>query len=372
MDDHGDDQFNDALEAMLHDDRSGIHALDPEMGATIDQLYGWAELSGFATEPATEIAFIDGQVQRHNSDSLVVSIAPMQDAEPREPRTGMVDPQATPVSISATPLPLAPPSAKARQHRSHSLMSIFSGIAAILLIGFAAYGAWSHFPDQVGNERPTEITFGAGGTAVIAPSPTPHPTTVPNPAVAYAVPPLSADGCAAPPRSRNDLLAILSTPPAADPGKTIGSTTADAETRGEIDKLLRSWWTCRTFGKTWGKSAYESKQYIREEIYPNPMIATAFSPGTLNELLNSQSQIDATQRSMFAPDVNGIPTIAPGGAVWITPKDSPGPRAVLAQVVLVSATTGEALGGTREMYFVYEDGSWKIRSDDPRKIDPSP
>ncbi|CAN5749324.1 hypothetical protein BH23CHL3_BH23CHL3_11480 [soil metagenome] len=45
------DALDDALEALVRGDRKGIDALDPEMRATVDQMYRWADESGFRNEP---------------------------------------------------------------------------------------------------------------------------------------------------------------------------------------------------------------------------------------------------------------------------------------------------------------------------------
>lgn len=45
------DELDDALEALVRGDRRGLDALDLEMRATVDQMYRWADESGFRNEP---------------------------------------------------------------------------------------------------------------------------------------------------------------------------------------------------------------------------------------------------------------------------------------------------------------------------------
>lgn len=45
------DELDDALEALVRGDRRGLDALDPEMRATVDQMYRWADESGLCNEP---------------------------------------------------------------------------------------------------------------------------------------------------------------------------------------------------------------------------------------------------------------------------------------------------------------------------------
>lgn len=45
------DKLDDALEALVRGDRRGLDTLDPEMRATVDQMYRWADESGFRNEP---------------------------------------------------------------------------------------------------------------------------------------------------------------------------------------------------------------------------------------------------------------------------------------------------------------------------------
>lgn len=353
-----DNQFNAILEAMLHGDRRRVRELDPEMGATIDQLLSWAELSGFADESPTESAF-DDQGARGTTAST----------------THRPNPIERNLAPAATPGVTTPRHTTRRGgilSRSH-LVAIVSGIAALLLIGLAAYGARSLVVDRDDGSSPTTVSFAAVSTTPTPPgipSPTPYPTLAPNPSITYVAPPLSVDECAAEPRSREELLDILSTPPGANPLSGMGSRTADAETRAEIDALLRSWWSCHAYGMTWEQTAYESHEYIRETIYPDPRITVPFSPGTLNELLDARAWVDADQLSVLPPNTTEILTIAPDGFVWVTPETSTGPRFITAEVALVSAISGEVLGSTHEMRFIYEDGSWKIRSDDPRNAGP--
>lgn len=349
-----DDQFNVIIEALIKGDRRRMRELDPEMGTTIDQLLSWAELSGFADEPPTEGAF-DTQIARGTTHR----------------------PKPTGQNLS----PMAPPGLTAPRHATHRggtsrfhLAAIVSGIAALLLIGLAAYGVRSLVVDRDDDSSAPTVSFAALSTTPTSPnaipSPTAYPTLASNQSVTYVVPPLSVDDCVAEQRSREELLDILDTPPGANPLSGIGSRTANAETRDQIDALLRSWWSCHAYGMTWEQTAYESRQYIREIIYPYPRMTLPLSSGTLNELLDARAWVDADRLSVLPPNTTEILTISPDGFVWMTSETEPGPRIITAEVALVSAISGDVLGSTYEMKFIYEDGSWKIRADDPRNAEP--
>lgn len=367
-----DDRLNEALEAMLRGDRRGLHELDPEMGSTIDQLFGWAELSGFADEPASDIT--DSSQNRVESQVFSAPGSPSRESSISSPTPASrsFDEHVTNSGNANDRLAIqgmrAVPEKPVTGLGRRPILAIIQAIAAILLIAFAALGARSLVVDWHDDADPTSVSLAAIDaipTPTVSPSPTPYPTNAPNQSLTMVMAPLSASDCDREPRSREELLGILGTPPAAHPEMKIGSTSADAETRAEIEGLLRSWWSCHTYGMTWEQTAYESKQYIRETIYGDPQISTAYSARTLNELLNGQSRKDAERLSLLPPNTNSLPTIAPNGTVWITREGDTGLQAVLAEVTLISAVTGDTLGETHEVYFVYEEGSWKIRAVDP-------
>ncbi len=342
-----DDQFNDAIEAMLHGDRSGLQSLDPDLESTSDLLCDWSERSGFADEPPTRIAFVD-----HDTTSA----------------TG-----GSPVLLPSTPslrqVHVEPNSNIPVRKRPHPLVAIVSSIAALLLIGMAAYGARPFFTDRDGNSQPTAVSFvaaNATSSSTVNPSPTPYPTKAPDPSLAYVVPPLTATDCTAPPRSRDEILSILSTPPGLGAVTYYGNLIADQGTSDEINTLLRNWESCAAYGMTSERMAYESDQFLRETVYGSPWIKTAFSPSTLNELLDAQATTDAERVSKIFPEWS-IVTIDPSSTVWITPESGP-ILTIRADVIVVSPQTGERENGPYSMAFVYEDGGWKIRWLEPGSL----
>lgn len=357
-----DDQFNDAIEAMLHGDRSGLQSLDTELESTIDQLFDWAERSGFADEPPTWIAFVDPDTTGVTGESPVCMVE-----VPEYP--GPVAPNPAPSISGLRQVDVEPNSDIPVRKRPHPLVAIVSSIAALLLIGLAAYGTRPFFTDHDGESRPTSVSFAAANATpspTVVPSPTPYPTKAPDPSFAYVVPPLTGTDCTTTPRSRDEVLSILSTPPGLGAVTYYGNLVADQGTIDEINALLRNWESCAAYGMTSERMAYESDQFLRETVYGSPWIKTAFSPSTLNELLDAQAAADAERVSKIFPEWS-IVTIDPSSTVWITPESGP-ILTIRADVIVVSPQTGERENGPYSMAFVYEDGGWKIRWLEPGSL----
>ncbi len=245
-------------------------------------------------------------------------------------------------------------------------MSTLSGLAAALLIGLGIYAAIPVFsPDDAAeptsiafvadNESPTVALASGGGGDSLPQS----PATGQSDTNTY--PPLSVDDCSAEPVSRDELLTILATPPKPGSGIHVGNTIIDEPTLDELNHLLRSWETCSSFGLPWQAAAYESDQFIREQVYGDPRISNAFSVSTLNELLDAREQIaaDRIEQGLLG-DIDVLMILATSDAV-ITPDSAP-VRSIEADVVWVSPQTGTVNNGPTLVEFVYEDGGWKLRN----------
>ncbi|MGI8483273.1 MAG: hypothetical protein ACR2OU_03305, partial [Thermomicrobiales bacterium] len=134
FDDLDDDQFNTAFEALLRGDGRSHHTgpakLDPEMESTIDQLFDWANTSGFADEPV----------------ALFSHEHPDTDAGAHRSRSSGAD-AVTADRMQIPPTPIGVSQRRPSQHHSQNhkmrrfIMSTFSGLTAAILIGFGIYGA---------------------------------------------------------------------------------------------------------------------------------------------------------------------------------------------------------------------------------------
>lgn len=262
-------------------------------------------------------------------------------------------------------------------------MGFFSGLAIAALIAASVFGARPLFDHHT--PTPTELAFQelpgsptvqiAGGEDVVpnqaTPSKTPMPNFTPDPNQTYVVPPLDASDCTAKPRTRQEMLDILSNPPdvlSPDPnpedGIFSGNEVADQSTIDEFNQLLRAWQTCAAFGLTGQTWAYESKTYIREDFYGDPRISKAYSPSTLSELIDARYQIDEDKITRGNLGDNDILTIDPNNPVMIT-DDTVQIRSAQAMVIFVSPQTGSLEGGPYHIAFVWQDGGWKVHLQDP-------
>ena len=187
--------------------------------------------------------------------------------------------------------------------------------------------------------------------------------------------PLSIHDCEGPARTRDEVISILSTPPASTgnqkpagnapemrPGAQPG--TIDQVPVEEIEQTYRSWQACKLLGKTYQQMALETEQFIREDIYGNNRIRTAYSEPTLNEILDAREQVDADRTEMAslpgnvasaaprAIDINGHVAISEDGDY------------VLVNIVKAFEVDGEqVLNPDGEMAFRLVDGVWLVDLD---------
>ncbi|MGC4193079.1 MAG: hypothetical protein QM589_18180 [Thermomicrobiales bacterium] len=121
--------------------------------------------------------------------------------------------------------------------------------------------------------------------------------------------PLSVNDCTAPERSRDEVLTILQTPPTTNPpgqppdwsapeihpGAGFGNgmgTMSDAEF-DSVEAVFRQWQVCHLLGKTWNQMSLETDQVIREDVYGDTRIMTAYSDAALAEVLDARAEADA-------------------------------------------------------------------------------
>ena len=186
-------------------------------------------------------------------------------------------------------------------------------------------------------------------------------------------PPLTPDDCAVEPRSRQEVLEILSVAPATGNRIAPPELPLDDESRKDLDQALRGWRACTAFGLTGQAMTLETEQFIREDVYGDPKFPVAYSASTLNEILDVREIVDGERAErMSDPAVAGDELVAfvdPRGRNEITPEGVPTVTARV-DVILVSPSTGD---GYRvwPVFFEREDGEWRIRSIDLEFTEPN-
>lgn len=242
------------------------------------------------------------------------------------------------------------------RQRVRQAATIVAAVAAIVLVAFAGALGWRIM--QNGDDpAPTQAAL------LDAPS-TPVPTPTPTDEVSgYILPPLTPSDCSLVPRTSDEVMGLLATPPA--PGARVMAADQPVETDviNDLNAVLRGWQACNESGDLYGAFAYESDQYIREEIYGNAAFDQPFSRTTLNEILS------AWQRTMSAE------VEASGGdfhAVWIVDASrdvlvSRDGTHIEAWVVPIDPRDGSIEDSTEpaRMMFIKEGGLWRIRIVDP-------
>lgn len=241
----------------------------------------------------------------------------------------------------------------------------FKTTVATTLVALSLSTAMSAFA------APTALAMQAEGTPAIE---IPQVSGTPA-ATESSVQPLSIHDCEGPERSREEVLTILGTPPASTgnhkpdldapemrPAASPG--TIDQVPVAEIEQTYRSWQACKLLGKTYQQMALETEQFVREDIYGNGRIRTAYSEPTLNEILDAREEVDADRTEMMslpgnvastsprAIDINGHVAISEEGDY------------VFLDIVKAFTVDGEQiLNPDGEMSFRLVDGVWLVDRD---------
>lgn len=133
-----------------------------------------------------------------------------------------------------------------------------------------------------------------------------EPTATADPSATGSTPPLSPDDCRVEPRTRNEVLEMLSVAPAQDPGPPGVREVSVSEIPAEdLNRVYREWQACVRYGATWQAMALESPRFIRMDIYGywdfigRYPVQVPYSTSTLNEILDGRELIDASQYSAW-------------------------------------------------------------------------
>jgi hypothetical protein len=364
-DDLDDDAFDDVLSASLRGDRRRLHDIDAGMAATIDQLVGWAELSGFANEPATRAVF---------------------EATPARPSRPSSDSRRRPEPLPRPNVPsesVTYRTASSGTRRRYSIMGFFSGLAVAALLVASIFTARPFFDRH--DPSPTQLAFqglpGSPATQYAAgTSPTPDAsatqTQIGVPGVdARGVDPLTPDECTVAPASRQHIVSVLGTPPGdyadiVNPKQMHATTYADIPA-DDLNQVFREWQSCVRFGLTWQYMALQTDFQTREDIYgyqtlSRPAIRNGYTDSTINDLLDGRvTQDQARNEGWQQAWSNGKELSINVLMIDQSKTDSislsaDGTYIASVPVVKVNQLTGEEYRGNGYIDFQFVDGQWLI------------
>jgi hypothetical protein len=185
-----------------------------------------------------------------------------------------------------------------------------------------------------------------GGITLAQPAATPEtgvelPPDLPPRISDAGAQPLSVNDCTAPEKSRDAVMEILRTPPTTNPpgqgpdwdapemrpaaGIGDGMGTMPETELDAAEDVFREWQVCHLLGQTWRQMSLETDQFIREDVYGDTRIMTAYSDAALTEILDARAEADAAwgeqmrgpgrvaQRSPMAIDRDGATATSPEG-----------------------------------------------------------
>jgi len=187
---------------------------------------------------------------------------------------------------------------------------------------------------------------------------------------------LSVNDCTAPEKSRDEVMAILRTPPKTsaidrkpkgdEPDfrpwmVDSGTDVVPVETLDAAEAVFREWQVCNRLGLTMQQLSLETDQAIREDIYGDTRIMTAYSDAALAEVLDARVEADAAWgEAMHGPGrIAQIPPLAINrdGVSEISAEGD----YIMVEVVSVSEFDGDQLlNPAGFMAFRQVDGVWKV------------
>jgi hypothetical protein len=259
------DQLDQALDAMMRGDHSGLDELPPKSAATVSRLY-W----------------------------LVREAGPEDAAAPPHPASAGTG-AGRPVRVPRTfPMLLEPEQRTApelveerRTRRGLERLPAIMRVAAIVLILVLAAGmVYSAYPLLTEPNRDVSDDGAA------------------SPDLLH-IQPLDPERCASAPMDRERALEILrdvdvDRDEALRRGTMLTPIDPAEIPTGELNARFTAWQACRRFGRTYEAMTLQAPYFTREDVYGETSndfrgpVETAYSDATLNELLDRREEADAT------------------------------------------------------------------------------
>ncbi len=258
-----------------------------------------------------------------------------------------------------------------RTHWRHT-MSLASTAAIIVVVLAVTFGVFANVRDR-SSDQPLRLASLIDAT----PEGTPFAnqgsmepaTLVPtgNLPLPVEVTRLLPEECTVQPRSRDELLAVLSEPSSEVAGDPVGRLQEDLNLPASIDnetyellqQIYQEWQACAYYGLTMERLALESNESIRRSVYENGQV-TGYSSSTLNEIIDGWLEVDA-----YRLDVGAIGTDQNSGTQILVLD--PTELRVSQDGAYVSISVSQGFPGigvvdhqVAHVEFVLEDGYWRI------------
>lgn len=287
-----------------------------------------------------------------------------------------------PSATTIAPLTTRPPGRRPRSRPHFGRPALAPGVtrwhgiangllAAVLILAIAA-GFWratNSFGPGDGGDGRSASQLGALSSQVATPIGTPLTDIEQAGFVA-----LTPDDCTTPPRSREEMVSILSTTPSPD-GISLPSEGAEPSDYREVDQRTYDtlqdayfqWQACTFWAMTWQVAATQSEERNRFDMYltvrhPNGRTpydtVTPYSAGTLNEILDGWEEADAADRvvweSVGFTQADEIWVIDPASLTIASDGSS-------ASFLDTKLTRDRgSIPREHQVVFIFQDGSWRF------------
>jgi len=225
------------------------------------------------------------------------------------------------------------------------LLVTITSLAAAVILGAVMYGSVTRLLDNT-RERDDDVVVETIMAAIGT-----------SPVSETHLEPLAAHDCAESPREPESVLVILGTPPAEGAWMQSTESAVAPIVVEQLNETLRGWQACNVYGNTFGAMAYESDQFIREDVYGSSEILDSYSESTLTEMLDAKVKVDATLAESTAGTQVDLLVIDPNREVTISVSG----ELIEAWIVELSPVTGQAEDQPSRMVFELQDGRWLIR-----------
>ena len=293
------EQLDQALDALLRGDHSGLDTLPPEMTATISRLF-WLAQEGDVVGKPEQVDFIP---DRPATPPILPSRVPTGDSShahdsgdaresiPMSARTRKAIGFGRPEPATTSRLSSAH---RQRFSAAHTLLRVAAIALVLIIAGGSIYGVIT-----IREERLDQT--GSGATVDIRP----HQ--------------LLPGRCTAEPLDREHTLLILRDVDV-DRDRSLRQSIDLKPVElndGEVNRfehLFVIWQACRRFGYTYEAMALQSPSFTREDFYGENSpgrsgpVGTAYSDSALNEMLDRREEADTTSRQYWE-NVGSLPGV---------------------------------------------------------------